>query len=273
MSNNSHINAYNDYVTDLRSKELNFKVEMSGMSRIVHFLDGYGNTTRKRIFYGAEGDERIEGLEFVMMVRREIKKLIKEGQKPPVHVQGTKVVSFNIDNLKKAHREQEELFEIDLNACYWKTASNLGFISDDLFIKGWKKRKSCKLGLVASIGSLNKRTFVETYDFGKSQGLIEKTKDHDLRPYYWAIINEVNRIMNESIKMLPKHHFMMWLTDCMYLKQSSKSIITDHFNSLGYEFKTNTCHISKVERNRVYWVNHNTGEEKYIFYSVNTALK
>ena len=41
---------------------------------------------------------------------------------------------------------------------------------------------------------------------------------------------------------------------------------------MGYEFKENTCNITKVQRNRVFWMNHKTGEEKYIFYSKNTTI-
>ena len=108
--------------------------------------------------------------------------------------------------------------------------------------------------------------------FGKGKGLIKLNKDDDLRPYYWAIINEVNRIMDETIKLLPKDHFMMWLTDCVYFKKESKNIIETYFNSIGYEYKENTCLITGVERNRVFWVNNKTGEEKYIFYSQSTCI-
>ena len=272
MNEKSHIDEYTSYVRDLQYKEVNFKVVMSGMSRVIHFLDAYGKTTRKRTFFGLEGEKRMQGLEFIMMVRREIRKLIDDGKEPPSYIEGTKVVAFNTEALKKSCEKEENLLEIDLNACYWKTAFNLGFITEELYIKGWDKRKNSKLGLVASIGSLNKKSFEETFEFGKGKGLIKLKKDDDLRPYYWAIINEVHRIMNETIKLLPKDHFMMWLTDCVYFKKESKQIIYDYFNLMGYEFKENTCNITKVQRNRVFWVNHKTGQEKYIFYSKNTTI-
>jgi hypothetical protein len=272
MNEKSHLDEYTGYVRDLQKKEITFKVVMSGMSRVVHFLDAYGKTTRKRTFFGLDGDKRMEGLEFIMMVRREIRNHIDAGGKTPFYIEGTKVVAFNPNALRKSVIDEETLLEIDLNSCYWKTAFNLGFISEELFIKGWEKRKNIKIGLVASIGSLNKRSYEETYEFGKGKGLIKLKKDDDLRPYYWAIINEVHRIMNETIKLLPKDHFMMWLTDCVYFKKESKNIIEGYFNSIGYDFKKNTCHITKVEGNRVFWVNHKTGEEKYIFYSKNTFI-
>ena len=272
MNEKSHIDEYTSYVRGLQKKEITFKVVMSGMSRVVHFLDAYGKTTRKRTFFGLEGDKRMNGLEFIMMVRREIRKRIDEGAESPFHIEGTKVVAFNINALKKSEKSEETLLEIDLNACYWRTAFNLGFISEELFIKGWNKRKNSKIGLVASIGSLNKKSYEENYEFGKGTGLIKLNKDDDLRPYYWAIINEVNRIMDETIKLLPKDHFMMWLTDCVYFKKESKNIIETYFDSIGYEYKENTCLITGVERNRVFWVNNKTGEEKYIFYSQSTCI-
>ena len=50
MNEKSHIDEYTSYVRDLQYKEVNFKVVMSGMSRVIHFLDAYGKTTRKRTF-------------------------------------------------------------------------------------------------------------------------------------------------------------------------------------------------------------------------------
>tara|TARA_B100001057_G_scaffold128911_1_gene127979 strand:+ start:5209 stop:6030 length:822 start_codon:yes stop_codon:yes gene_type:complete len=273
MSTKAHMDEYASYVKGLQAKEVTFKVVLSGMSRVVHFLDAYGNTTRKRTFFGLEGDKRMDGLEFIMMVRREIRKRIDEGEQSPYHLKGTKVVAFNIEALKEASLSGEEVIAIDLNACYWKTAFNLGFISSELFIKGWEKRKKSKLGLVASIGSLNKRSYEEQYIFGKSKGLNKIEKDDDLRPYYWAIINEVNKIMTETIEKLQKPDFFMWLTDCVYVRKSSKLIAEEYFNSIGYDYKISSAQITKVERNRVFWANKTTGEEKYIFYSKDTCIK
>jgi hypothetical protein len=267
MPKSGHINHFHEYVSDLKQNEATFKVELSGNTRIVHLLDAYGKTIRKRLFFGHEGDERMAGLEFVSMVRREIKKKIEQGEKPPIHEVGTRVVKFNSKNLKKAKRTGEELYEVDLNSCYWVTAHKLGFISDELFEKGWSKRSECKIGLVTSIGSLNKQTYVEQYEYGKSQGMKKDGKDESYRPYYWAIINDVVRVMNSTIASVPKHHFMMWLTDCIYIKKESLEIVQNHFEIEGFEHKMNSCHISNVEDNRVHWVNHQTGEEKYIFFS------
>ena len=161
MPKSGHINDFHDYVSDLKSNEATFKVEFSGNSRIVHLLDAYGETIRKRLFFGYENDERMKGVEFIPMVRREIRKQLKEGSSVPEYVEGVRVVKFNSNNLKKAAESGKTLHEVDLNACYWVTAHKLGFISKELFQKGWKKRRECKLGLVASIGSLNKQTYIE----------------------------------------------------------------------------------------------------------------
>tara|TARA_B100000212_G_C27367745_1_gene531069 strand:- start:1300 stop:2133 length:834 start_codon:yes stop_codon:yes gene_type:complete len=267
MPKSGHINDFHDYVSDLKKNEATFKVEFSGNSRIVHLLDAYGATIRKRLFFGYENDERMKGLEFIPMVRREIRKQLKEGLSVPEYVEGVRVVKFNSNNLKKAAESGKTLHEVDLNACYWVTAHKLGFISKELFQKGWKKRRECKLGLVASIGSLNKQTYIEHYEYGKSHGMKKDDKDHDLQPFYWAVINEVSRIMESTIEKLPKHHFMMWLTDCVYIQKESLELVESHFSELGFEHKKNTCHISNIQPNRVFWVNHKTGEEKYIFYS------
>lgn len=272
MPTTGHINDFHKYVSDLKANEATFKVELSGDTRVVHLLDAYGKTTQKRLFFGSETQERMKGVEFIPMVRREIRKRLIANNDIPTFTEGTRVVKFNSKNLRKAQETGETLHEVDLNACYWVTAHKLGFISDELFEKGWKKRRECKIGLVASIGSLNKQTYVEEFDFGESRGMKKDTKDEELRPFYWAVINEVVRIMNSTIEILPPHHFMMWLTDCVYIKKESLQIVQDHFEKEGFEHKKNSCHISALERNRVFWVNHKTGEEKYIFYSPSMDL-
>ena len=51
----------------------------------------------------------MDGLEFIMMVRREIRKRIEERNSSPYHIQGTKVVAFNIEALKEAMNQEEEV--------------------------------------------------------------------------------------------------------------------------------------------------------------------
>ena len=42
----------------------------------------------------------------------------------------------------------ELTYAIDINACFFRTAFNLGFISEDLYKIVWEKRKKNKLGLL-----------------------------------------------------------------------------------------------------------------------------
>lgn len=273
MKKQGHIEDFEKKVAFLKKTGADFKVEMSGMTRTILYLDAYGNVSHKGVYFGHRDTERMQGLELVTMVRRELKKRIDSGEKAPPHSVGTKVVAFHVPNCQNAVETGETLTEIDLNACYWSTAYKLGFISPELFEKGWAKRRQAKIGLLAAIGSLNKKTYTENYSFGQSEGIERAKKDDAFRPYYWAIINEVNNVMHDSIAKVPKHHFMMWLTDCIYVREESTSIIQEFFSELGYEFKTNSCHFSKVEKNRVYWVNHKTGEEKYVFFSKSVSLQ
>ena len=246
---------------------------MAGMTRIIYYHDADGNVTSKNIYYGHKGMPRMEGVELVNLLRKELRKRIENGEKAPKYTQGSSVLGFHIPNLKRISEAKEEIIEIDMNACYWTTAYRLGFISDELFQKGWKKRRTAKIGLLAAIGSLNKKTYTEDFSFGKSGGIERCAKDDMFRPYYWAVITEVNRIMHESIKKIPPHHFMMWLTDCIYLKKESAPLVKDYFKELGYEFKQHTSHIDAVSDRTIKWTCHKDNSNKYVFYSDRERIK
>jgi hypothetical protein len=268
-----YIEDFEKKLSSLVKSGVSFRIEMSGMTRVIHFLDAYGNTTNKSIYFGHKHTKRMEGLELVTGVRSELKKRIQDGEKAPSFVKGTKVVAFHIPNLVSASESEKPIAELDINACYWTTAHKLGFISDELFEKGWKKRRTAKIGLLTAIGSLNKSTYIENFGFGKSEGIEKTKKDDEYRPYYWAVINEVNNLMNKAINAIPEKDFLMWLTDCIYLKKESADLIKKFFDDYGYEYKECESTIEKVDAKRVHWVNHKTGESKYIFYSTSVRVK
>ena len=273
MSRKGYIQDFEKQVKFLKSRNKTFSVEMAGMTRIIYYHDADGNVTSKNIYYGHKGMPRMEGVELVNLLRKELRKRIENGEKAPKYTQGSSVLGFHIPNLKRISEAKEEIIEIDMNACYWTTAYRLGFISDELFQKGWKKRRTAKIGLLAAIGSLNKKTYTEDFSFGKSGGIERCAKDDMFRPYYWAVITEVNRIMHESIKKIPPHHFMMWLTDCIYLKKESAPLVKDYFKELGYEFKQHTSHIDAVSDRTIKWTCHKDNSNKYVFYSDRERIK
>jgi len=273
MSKCGYIQDFENKLESLKKSGVSFRVEISGMTRVIHFLDAFGNTTNKDVYFGFKGIKRMDGLELVTGVRHEIRKRIKEGEKPPKFTIGTKVLLFHKPNLQAVAEEAVDIAEIDLNACYWTTAYQLGFISDKLFAKGWAKRRQAKIGLLTAIGSLNKGTYIENYEFGKGRGIEKTNKDDELRPYYWAVINKVHELMNEAVNSIPEKDFCMWLTDCIYLRRESAESIKEFFDIKGYDYKECKSRILKVEDRKVHWVNKKTGETKYVFFSESVRIK
>ena len=273
MAQTGRIEDFFKQLEHLKEMEISFSVEMSGVTRKIQYHDAKGAITHEEVYFGFEGQKKMEGLEFVRMVRREILERIERGEKPPKSKAHTQVLAFHENNLIDVSKKGETVVAIDLNACYWNTAYKLGFLSEPLFKKGWKKRREAKLGLVSSIGSLNKRTFSEKFEFGVSNGVQKTNKDDNLRPYYWAVINEVNRIMNHTIAELPKNDFLMWLTDCVYVRKPSVEKAQSVFTELGYEYKMSEARIEKVDDNCVFWTNLKNGEMKSIFFSPDITVK
>ena len=206
----------------------------------------------------------------VNAVRRNIDNYIESGKPIPKLEYRPKLVLYNFMEIEKAiNKNPRDLTNaIDINACYFKTAYNLGFINEDLYIKGWEKRKENKLGLLASIGSLNKHETIETYKNGKLRTTDTNWEyKNKYSPFYWAIINKVAEVMMEIAHALGEN-FYMWLTDCVYVDRDKKKIATDILDKYGYDYKSFYIEFTDLRGRQLNWYDFKANEEKYINHNI-----
>lgn len=124
----------------------------------------------------------------------------------------------------------EDLYCVDIDSAYWKTALNLGVISDDIYKKGLDMGKVVRL---AALGSLAKKKDIWVYD-GKSFKKQETVKS----PYeniWFAICKKISDIMNDIVKSIGDDFVFYWV-DGIYVKQSPGLIdkIVTKFKDKGY---------------------------------------
>jgi len=263
-----YLNRFETDLNKLQDNKTNFQVVSSGLTRKIIFNQKEDKS--KRLYFGHQKSDILPGVHMVNAVRRNIDKYIESGKPIPKLEFRPKLVLYNFMEIEKAiNKNPRDLTNaIDINACYFKTAYNLGFINEDLYKKGWEKRKENKLGLLASIGSLNKHETIETYKSGKL-----KTTDtnweykNKYSPFYWAIINKVAEVMMEIAHALGEN-FYMWLTDCVYVDRDKKKIATDILDKYGYDYKSFYIEFTDLRGRQLNWYDFKANEEKYINHNI-----
>tara|TARA_R110000764_G_scaffold32_2_gene135 strand:+ start:227 stop:1108 length:882 start_codon:yes stop_codon:yes gene_type:complete len=263
-----YLNRFETDLNKLQNNKTNFQVVSSGLTRKIIFNQKEDKS--KRLYFGHQKSDILPGVHMVNAVRRNIDNYIESGKPIPKLEYRPKLVLYNFMEIEKAiNKNPRDLTNaIDINACYFKTAYNLGFINEDLYKKGWEKRKENKLGLLASIGSLNKHETIETYKNGKL-----KTTDtnweykNKYSPFYWAIINKVAEVMMEIAHALGEN-FYMWLTDCVYVDRDKKKIATDILDKYGYDYKSFYIEFTDLRGRQLNWYDFKANEEKYINHNI-----
>ena len=162
-----YLDKFTNDLKGLVEKEVSFQVVSSGLTRKILF-PVKDEKPHKRLYYGNKKDDILPGVHMVNAVRRNVDAYIENGGEIPKIEFKPKLILYNFEQIDKALTKSpvDLTFAIDINACFFRTAFNLGYITESLYLKGWEKRKKNKLGLLASIGSLNKHETIQEYKNG-----------------------------------------------------------------------------------------------------------
>ncbi len=143
---------------------------------------------------------------------------------------------------------------IDLNDCYWKTAYKLGYITEQTYIVGLKK-KEWKTGRNGCIGSLIKTQSLTPYIKGESGRSVPDYKAKlppKKTPIEYMYIR--NHIIGHIYEMFYRLYqeigdkFFMFLTDCVFTDYSTKSKVESFFHKYGYRMKSKPVEFIVVNR-------------------------
>ena len=264
-----YLKSFDKDLKTLQKKKGNFKVISSGLTRKIIFPK-YKQETLKRLYYGNSSKDKLPGVHMVSAVRRNIDSYLKKGGKVPKVKYNPKLVLYNYDQINKVvnAKQPQLIYAIDINACFFRTAYNLKFINKDLFDKAWTKRKEWKFGLLASIGSLNKQETIEEYKNGVlTKTNMNKEYRNKYSPFYWAVINEVAKVMMEIANTL-NDKFYMWLTDCVYIDREHANKVEKILNKYNYQYKTFYIEFESIDERVIKWHDFKEGGTKYINYNM-----
>ena len=178
----------------------------------------------------------------------------------------------------------EDVFEIDIDEAYWKTAHLLGIISDSLYKKGAKGNisKQCRL---TALGSLAKKVYY--YEFkGKKLVRVKTDKDPLLENLWFTICKRVSDVMHEAIESLG-YDFIFYWVDGIYVKGNVANITKciEVFNDWGYNSKYKkvqkihfhdrgfTCNDFGKSAREFSYPNYSSKDEKPMAYSKSEGLR
>ena len=254
-----NVEDYKGFVSDAAANKETFTTISSGLTRTIVFPSG----SKAKFFGSPNGNNIVDGAFLVRMVQKDVDEYIdKHGV--PAYTEHRDVQQFNLSKIREAidSKKQVPILSIDINACYWNVAHNLGYISDSLYKRGLHTCK--KEGLLVSIGCLNKRIVIKEYVQGK---LVSTRQDEErmarYAPFYWNVIGKTYELMMQSFELFGDRWYM-FLTDCVFVDYAKMKEISQWIRSKGFEVKTNTIEFLELSNNRLVWYDYKAGKRKAI---------
>jgi hypothetical protein len=216
-----------------------FTIRYIGNIAEFHF-DSTGRTRR----FGAFKPK--VGMHIPKMVLHEVDKRLKEGEYKPVNTdqdKNVKTIMYNYFNINR--NAKQHCVSVDINACYWNTAHNLGIISDHTFEMGLTKEAEWKEARNVSIGSLGAEMFFERFEEGVMiKSWTEKRFGAncrlDVMDHVWAMANRIVDKLGDD--------FLMFLTDCFFVPIHRLDDLQKYVKEEGYSTKYEDCEFVKVQR-------------------------
>lgn len=223
----------------LDARKVEFDVHRHGMAVDIYYKGVKINKTYEH------SKDKIKGLHIIGMVKKEVHSMvrrrkfkIKNYEKPKPHLYDF----YNVDAIREAIANKDEVVAIDISNCYWETMRQIGAISDYLFMKGMidkdgkDVKDDYKFSRNASIGSLATNTVIEHHKNGE---VIKKTKLKESR--YKQINYEVIYSVHEIAKKVSNKlngEVLLYLTDCFFVKKEHAETVCNILTALKYEYKT-----------------------------------
>lgn len=169
---------------------------------------------------------------------------------------------FNLDAIERNLGHQSVM--IDINDCYWTTAFNLGYITEETYMRGLMGGKAWKLGRNACIGSLAKTKIIIPYKNGKPNHHQRKVILPN-QERMWIrnhIIDHVHTIFNDLFNQIGDT-FYMFLTDCLVTHYLKLKDVEKYLRNHGYRVKNKPVEFVSVDRTRriVRWLDFGVKKE------------
>ena len=187
------------------------------------------------------------GMFLPQITNKVVNKRLKDGDYVPVNTDSKRYVNNTImysnSNIKRNFKNL--CVAIDITACYWQTAFNLGVIDEKTYKLGMSKDREYKMARNVSIGSIGAMIFHQKYEKGKLV-FSEITR----RPGACARLDIIDHVWQVAQRIADKlgKNFLMYLTDCFYVPASKTDELCKLIENEGYSWKLHQVGFEKIER-------------------------
>lgn len=181
--------------------------------------------------------------------------VIRNSNDHKVHDYSSWIIMWNDRSIKAALEHDKDknglsvITGVDINNCYWKTARNIGLISEKVFNQGLKKQKEWKVARNAAIGSLAKRIVVLDVrgDTGQIHG-------YNVIPpkYPGARRDVVEHVFFIALKIIRElgDDFLFFFTDCFFVRNRAVKKCQALIKKHGFDSKAEIDYLKGFE-----WIN------------------
>ena len=208
-----------EIIEDLQNKKIKYTFYVTGSTMVLKSKFGDFSHTRTGI--------KLSELPFINVVSRHIKKT-KLPKLP--HFTKDEIDYYAYANLKG--KQINNVFEVDINAAYWKAALNLKIITKSIFDQGMKVDKITRL---ASLGSLAKNPTIVT--FNGVEESYERDKPAKTSYIWFAICNAVAEAMTEAKDLLGKDFIFFWVDGIYFRGKHNIKMVHKIFSEYNFESK------------------------------------
>jgi hypothetical protein len=186
-------------------------------------------------------------LYFIQIVKNHI---IKNNIKAKPELLQYNQVSFMQFNNNKKGVYKGELKEIDLTSAYWSTMYRLGYIDENIYLKGLQMEKLTRL---VSIGALASKKTIYEYD-GNDEGKAVKTGvkfNKQTFDIWFSVVYATDLLIKEAINNTRADYFFYWV-DAIFTDTASAEKIKTYFDKNLIAYKDLNIKAIQVNDNKIY---------------------
>ena len=135
--------------------------------------------------------------------------------------------------------EREDLLCVDLNSAYFQAALNLGYISEETFLKGQQAKKDARLISLGMLASTKTKIMYQG-----TEPINYQVQENPLKPFFLSVMHQVGEIM-EAASIEFKNSFLFYWFDGIYFENGQDATEVMEFFYNNGPFPSKAEHLKK----------------------------
>jgi hypothetical protein len=187
------------------------------------------------------------GMFLPQITNKVVNKRLASGEYVPKNTDSTRytnnTIMYSNSNIRRNFKNL--CVAVDITACYWQSAFNLGVIDEKTYKLGMSKDREYKMARNVAIGSIGAMIFHQKYEKGK---LV--SSEITRRPGACARLDVIDHVWSVSQRIAGKlgKNFLMYLTDCFYVPAIKADDVCKYIEDEGYQWKLHQVGFEKIIR-------------------------